>query len=338
MCLISYHFHRQLPNTSAIESQTMLRQNEWSLGLVMLLGVVILWVLSSFLVDGIFKDDLYSKPFLITYLNTSVFVLYLIPYHFYKQVLPSDALTHRETSVLAAKFCLLWFLSNLVNNASLLYTSVSNQTILSSTSSFFTLLVCWIVGIDTISRIKLTGLVLSFVGVLLINYKTDAISAHPLWGNVLALLGAVCYGVYSAMLKLKAINFGNINMRLFFGYVGIYNTLFVWPLLVVLHLTGLETLEMPHGSTTWKLLAVNCFISFIADFLWANATLLTSPLTVTVGLSLTIPIAMVGDWVFRQRATSVLYVLSAMLILVSFIIINREEEKVEVDEQREEDA
>lgn len=41
-----------------------------------------------------------------------------------------------ETAKLSLQFIVLWFSANLVTNASLSYTSVASQTILSSTSSF----------------------------------------------------------------------------------------------------------------------------------------------------------------------------------------------------------
>lgn len=103
-----------------------------------LLGlVVVLWVSSSFLTHAIFADDSYSKPYLLTYITTATFCLYLLPssirwllqqhkspavayapvprdegeeeaqkYHGAAQ----DKLSTRETMRLSAEFCLLWFI------------------------------------------------------------------------------------------------------------------------------------------------------------------------------------------------------------------------------------
>ena len=51
-----------------------------------------------------------------------------------------------ETAKLSLQFIVLWFSANLVTNASLSYTSVASQTILSSTSSFY--FNHWILGIN----------------------------------------------------------------------------------------------------------------------------------------------------------------------------------------------
>lgn len=51
-----------------------------TLGILLLSVVIVLWVSSSFLTYAIFSDDSYSKPYFVTYLNTSVFCFYLLPW------------------------------------------------------------------------------------------------------------------------------------------------------------------------------------------------------------------------------------------------------------------
>ncbi|KAI9045176.1 DMT family transporter [Aspergillus affinis] len=46
-----------------------------SLGIGLLLIVVFLWTASNFLASTIFADNTYSKPFFVTYINTSLFIL-----------------------------------------------------------------------------------------------------------------------------------------------------------------------------------------------------------------------------------------------------------------------
>ncbi|PLN76478.1 hypothetical protein BDW42DRAFT_178621 [Aspergillus taichungensis] len=46
-----------------------------SLGVCLLLIVVVLWTTSNFLASTIFADDTYSKPFFVTYIDTSMFIL-----------------------------------------------------------------------------------------------------------------------------------------------------------------------------------------------------------------------------------------------------------------------
>ena len=49
------------------------------LGLACLSCTILLWTTSSFLASWMFADDTYSKPFFVTYVNSSFFILPLVP-------------------------------------------------------------------------------------------------------------------------------------------------------------------------------------------------------------------------------------------------------------------
>lgn len=373
--------------------------SSWVYGLFTLSVVIVLWVISLFLINEIFETGIYSKPFFITYVNTSVFIFYLTPVAFkvlklklrnqpidIKEIINNDMkepgrrtssvvdlerqieteelissrssdystieavavsdeqLPLEQTIRLSFQFCMFWYIANLATNASLKYTSVLSQTILSLTSSFFTLFLGYLADIDTVSRLKVASLLLSLVGIIIIT-KVDAAS-HPkrkefqhgvsmLIGNVLALLGACFYGAYTVLLKLKVKNESRLNTKLFFGFVGIFNLILLWPTLILLHYTGIETFELPNSSFVWNVILANCLITFISDYCWARAVLLTSPLTVTVGLSLTIPLALIGDYVYKKVSMNAWYLVGAMIIGASFVLVNREESVVEETQEQE---
>lgn len=46
-------------------------------------------------------------------------------------------------------------------------------------------------------------------------------------------------------------------MTTFFGYVGLYNVLFLCPILILLHCTGLEEFEIPRNSKLIASLVLN---------------------------------------------------------------------------------
>lgn len=243
-----------------------------------------------------------------------------------------------ETINLSFQFVMLWFMANLVTNASLSYTSIASQTILSSTSSFFTLLLGFLYAVEKVNNRKICGILLSFIGVLIIT-QVDSNSENPassplvaFCGNMLALAGALIYGIYTILLKLRTTIKGTkreriLDTQLFFGFVGIFNAVLLWPMILLLHFTGVEQFELPSTSRTAIILLANMLITFISDFCWCNAVLLTSPLTVTTGLSLTIPLAMVCDWLIRGFRVNIVYLSGAVLVTLGFIIINRDEEE-----------
>jgi hypothetical protein len=52
--------------------------------------------------------------------------------------------------------------------------------------------------------------------------------------------------------------------------------------------------------------------------------LLTTPLIVTVGLSLTIPLSLVGQIILQGQYASALYWIGASIVVFSFLLVNRE--------------
>jgi solute carrier family 35 protein F5 len=58
--------------------------------------------------------------------------------------------------------------------------------------------------------------------------------------------------------------------------------------------------------------------------------LLTSPLVVTVGISMTIPLSLVGQIVVSEQYSTAWYWVGACIVLLSFLFINHET-KEEVD-------
>lgn len=52
--------------------------------------------------------------------------------------------------------------------------------------------------------------------------------------------------------------------------------------------------------------------------------LLTTPLVVTVGLSMTIPLSLIGQIVLNTQYSSALYWVGALIVLLSFLFVNHE--------------
>lgn len=52
--------------------------------------------------------------------------------------------------------------------------------------------------------------------------------------------------------------------------------------------------------------------------------LLTTPLVVTVGLSLTIPLSLVGQIIIQGQYASALYWVGAAIVFLSFLVVNHE--------------
>ncbi|EQL28844.1 integral membrane protein [Blastomyces gilchristii SLH14081] len=381
-----------------------------TLGIILLLIVVVLWTTSNFLASTIFSDDTYSKPFFVTYVNTTFFIVPLlsilghrlfriwragklskdttfralleqldshgaaheyrpflaadddvsapgdsVPGERYQRVLqaddgalgdddddkmdaPPERLGFKATAKLSLEFCLVWFMANYFAAACLQFTTVGSTTILTSTSGVWTLIFGAVLGVEKFTIRKAFGVFASLTGIVLIS-RVDLSGANNdenrgsfphksateiAIGDAMAAFSAILYGVYTIVMKKQVGDESRVNMALFFGLVGFINTVLLWPCMIILHVAGWETFELPHTGRIWLIVIVNSLTSLVSDILWAYAMLLTTPLVVTVGLSLTIPLSLVAQIFIQGQYSSALYWLGAAIVFCSFLVVNHE--------------
>ncbi|KAI9621341.1 hypothetical protein H4Q26_015840 [Puccinia striiformis f. sp. tritici PST-130] len=240
--------------------------------------------------------------------------------------IPESRLTTSETAHLASTFVLLWFAANWSVNAALGYTTVSSTTILSSMSGFFTLAIGVLTGAEKYSFGRLVAVITSIAGVILVSKSDRNLhsihdmpsgknlpppSEHWILGDLLALSSAALYALYVILMKVKVKEESRVDMQLFFGFVGVINMLCFWPMGVILHYTDIEPFSFPQTHKLWISVILNAMCTFVSDYIYMLAMLKTSPLVVTLGISLTLPVAVIGD-IFK----------GAGLVLSSFVILS----------------
>ncbi|KAI5461455.1 hypothetical protein BGZ63DRAFT_356746 [Mariannaea sp. PMI_226] len=248
-----------------------------------------------------------------------------------------EKLNFRETAVISLEFSMLWFLANYFSSACLQYTSVASTTILTSTSSMWTLIFCVLARLELFTVRKLIGVGASLAGVILISTVDmsgksdedrgsfpDKTAAQVAIGDLMALVSAGIYGLYVTVMKRRVGDEDRVDMQLFFGLVGLFNLVLLWPIFFILHWTGLEPFDLPPTSKIWTIIIANALGSFISDISWAYALLLTTPLVVTVGLSLTIPLSLIGQIIQYSQYSSFMYWVGAVIVFASFLIVNHE--------------
>ena len=258
----------------------------------------------------------------------------------------SSQLSVQETARLSLEFCFLWFAANYFVSACLEYTTVASSTILTSTSSVFTLLFGAMFRVEKFTVKKLIAVLVSLAGIALISSidlsgrDNDAdhrgdFPEKSTWelavGDGLAFMSAVMYGIYAVFMKSRIGDESRVNMPLFFGLVGLMNVLLIWPGFFILHFTGVETFELPPGGRVTTIIIANSLSSLVSDIAWAYAVLLTSPIVVTVGLSMTIPLSLIGQIVLNDQKASPLYWVGAVAVVLSFVFVSEEEKQEEED-------
>eukprot|EP00897_Mesotaenium_endlicherianum_P009727 jgi/Mesen1/8783/ME000526S08093 len=272
----------------------------------------------------------------------------LIPKDGEKEKAPVVMLTTAEVFRVALILAPLWLLTEYLSNAALSLTSVASTTILSSTSGLFTLLVGASMGQDSLTTAKVIAVLISLAGVIMTELgKSTALDeldltagerlagngtgearlpGHSLIGDCFGLASAAAYGLYTVMLKkyVGEEEDSGIDMQRVFGYIGLVTLLGLWWIAVPLIFLGWEpSFAMPSSKGLDEDILANALVgSVISDYFWALSVVWTTPLVATLGLSLTIPLAMLADMVMHGRSYSAVYVLGSIQVFGGFLIAN----------------
>uniref|UniRef100_A0A7S4PCB2 EamA domain-containing protein n=1 Tax=Paramoeba aestuarina TaxID=180227 RepID=A0A7S4PCB2_9EUKA len=344
------------PLRRLISKLSLKRHSKYSFGVFLIVCVAFIWVAASQWIQYIFGNLQYSKPYFLTFFNTFGFSFWNFGYLFSgkwrkrfssalfqrgesKSTSKKETIVSAETAsfeqtateysmtkllIATCLFCPLWFIANTLFNYSLSCVSVSTNTILSSSSSVWTLFLSYLMFQQNIKPMHIIAVAFSVSGSILVGIASSSpkAPASSVIGIFATVLSAAFYAGYTTALKKMLPDEEKYSMSMVFGILGVVNTVVFWPGFVILHMTGLEVFEIPPRHTLWPL-AVNALIGTnLSDVLWAKGVVLTSPLVATLGLSLTIPMAMILDIFLKSHSFSFMYISGAIVVTAGFTLCN----------------
>jgi len=317
--------------------------------------VAAIWVGASLLVQRLFEDVGTRLPFFLTYVCVSEFVI-LLPLRYARErwlargvtlavlpggcslalapVPPSD---WRAAARAAAFVCPLWFAAQSSYNASLGGTSISSSTVLSTTSCVWTFALSVALLGERFDWRRLAGVLLTLLGAGVVSWGDARAEAAgggrgggvqaTWWGDALALASAVCYGLYTTAIRRMVPPGGGVSLSVFFGFLGLFNSLLMLPLVLALAASRVEDVlgHVTPAFMGWVLLK-GLLDNVLSDIIWAHAIVISSATVATVGLALTIPFAMLAELLMtgvlppRHLAAGSALVIAGFLVTTLFTV------------------
>lgn len=237
--------------------------------------------------------------------------------------------TRKKVAVASLIVCPFWFLAQYTFNLSLKYTTVTSNTILSSTSSLFTFFLSLKFLREKFAWVKLCSVLLCMAGTIVVGLSdstgSTSVAKNPVWGDVLCLVSAGFYAVYTTLIKKKLPDEiegeETASTALFLGYLGLFNGLLLLPIVLLLHFTGVEPIHRLTALQYGLIVGKGMLDNVLSDYLWAKAVLLTSTTAATAGLTIQVPIAAVVDSI-RGIRLGILEYIGGVCVLVGFFGIN----------------
>lgn len=297
-------------------------------GLLMLILVVVVWVLSGFFTQALFSDSGYNHPVAMTVFGVAACaLLLLIPERKQEKAPLLFAARQNEIRTERTVLGVIWLAAQLLYNVSLQHMSVSANTLVSCASSLFTFgFSLWLLEGYSVTVPAMAALLCSTVGILLIQSLDDNGVTASTTGVCMAVGACACYGLFTTLIKRSAQRKERRGesesvVRLF-GHLGLVSC-FIGPFVVwFADISQIDPFALPGSMKPVVGMVINALLgSVLSDVLLAKAVLLLNPITVSLGLSLTMPFSLLLDCAVGKKPFHMAYLLSMALQFASVSFI-----------------
>jgi len=239
------------------------------------------------------------------------------------------------TAVLTVSGC-SWFIA-------LAFTTPADLTAIYNCSTFFAAAFSVPILKERLGRYSIIAVLLSIVGTFVIAYG-DTTAEHPpdesnaaskvgtsrLFGNVIASVGALAFGLYEVLFKKWACSSrpsdpkSSLPLTLAASALtGVYTFATLWVFLVALHFVGIETLEWP-SLRVWAWLTIAVISGVVSITTLAVLVVWTDPVFGSFANVLSMAFVAFNDWLIFGLAPSMATYIGGGVVVLAFGLLSWE--------------
>lgn len=274
----------------------------------------LLWS-GNFIVSRMLASDV--PPFTLAFLRWAVALLFLIPLSWKDLPAALPIVRHKIGYFLLAAFFGVACFNSFVYIAGH-STNAINMALLATTSPIFTLLLVWLLRIETASLMRVFALVLAFMGVLCIISRGDIQVLSQMTfssGDFWALASAFCFAAYSIMVRSCP---STVSSSVFLVTVITLGCLMLLPGMIYELSSGLRIVW--QTSLIWHILYLSLGASVISYLCWNKAiSLIGAANTSMIYYTLPIMTSLEAVWLLNETI-GIYHVIGGVCIVASILM------------------
>lgn len=236
----------------------------------------------------------------------------------YYAPITSNHLTWTHVIRFSLPFTLLWVGANYLYVKALgIITATDVTAVFSITPAFVYILSLKLLG-DRLSLLKVTAVAAAIAGVLMLALSENDAEFHA-EGILLTLASSLCAALYKVSFKVVLGDAGLPFVIALLSVISTLNIFIVCPLWFLLQQTDAESFDW--DSIPWLFLCGSAILGLAFNFLVNFGVAYTTPLFVSLGTVVGIPLNAAADRLFRAVSLGSVKIGGCCLILISFLLM-----------------
>lgn len=284
------------------------------------------------------KDTMYDAPFFTTWFCTLwsgiFFPMYLVvrctccryEKMSFKSICSDSVRTFQEKGLSFGKvfcrvaiFCALWVVTNYMYVQALRVLDATDVMALYSSSISFFYLLSWVILHEQFVGVRIVAVILCNTGIALLAYMDGLTRAPTLGGVILAAASSAGSAVYKVLFKKVIGDASYGQVALFFSLISAFNTLLLWPLLVLFYFASLEVIRWPH--IPWCDLMAAAGLTLASNLIGNFGVAVTYETFITLGLIIAVPVSAAVDTRLYQVKFEGMKLAGIILISIGFLLV-----------------